>query len=457
MLKITPLCRTTKTTGAIRLRFRVRDGRFCDLTLKSEIIATLQDLNKLDSAGQPHPHVMRYNRSLCADIAEEIECIRKAYNAAGKRSGTITTALLQSEYERIKYPERSAQPYRLQTRFEKFIFDNGRAGVMGADRQRMYKVLSRILYRFLTIKQMQDIAAADFTAQYVLDFRDFVENEYRYTAEYSQLYTDCKTRDIPMQPRSANTTAKYLKMLQAFFSELESMEEIEKSPYRKITKDKKQKLLQERYTVPIYLYAEELQRIISTAVPEELREVQNAFALQCAIGCRVGDFKKLTTANIATAKEGFFYVHYLPEKTAGASVDFAEVQTPLVKYAAEIIARCGFSFPILRNVTGQSGYNAKIKELLQVCGIDRQCVQHDDREGKNKYVPLYELGSSKLARKTFVDMLNKVQVNMYAAGLHKEGSGAVKHYTQIEMHDRYLLMCRAFRQPQYTAGKDIQL
>lgn len=67
---------------------------------------------------------------------------------------------------------------------------------------------------------MQDIAAADFTAQYVLDFRDFVENEYRYTAEYSQLYTGSKTRDIPMQPRSANTTAKYLKMLQAFFSEL---------------------------------------------------------------------------------------------------------------------------------------------------------------------------------------------------------------------------------------------
>lgn len=83
------------------------------------------------------------------------------------------------------------------------------------------------------------------------------------------------------------------------------MEEIEKSPYRKITKDKKQKLLQERYTAPVYLYAEELQRIISTAVPEALREVQNAFALQCAIGCRVGDFKKLTTANIATAKEGF--------------------------------------------------------------------------------------------------------------------------------------------------------
>ena len=34
------------------------------------------------------------------------------------------------------------------------------------------------------------------------------------------------------------------------------------------------------------------------------------------------------------------------------------------------------------------------------------------------------MASSKLARKTHVDMLNKVQINYYAAGLHREGAKA---------------------------------
>ena len=34
----------------------------------------------------------------------------------------------------------------------------------------------------------------------------------------------------------------------------------------------------------------------------------------------------------------------------------------------------------------------------------------------NEYLPLYEAASTKLARKTHVDIMNKVQVNIYAAG-----------------------------------------
>ena len=65
----------------------------------------------------------------------------------------------------------------------------------------------------------------------------------------------------------------------------------------------------------------------------------------------------------------------------------------------------------------------------------------DEAAGENKYVPLYEVGSSKLARKTHVDLMNKVQVNMYAAGLHRVGSKAVKRYTMMELKDRFEFAC----------------
>ncbi len=43
-------------------------------------------------------------------------------------------------------------------------------------------------------------------------------------------------------------------------------------------------------------------------------------------------------------------------------------------------------------------------------------------------------------------MMNKVQINMYAAGLHKEGSDAVERYTKLDIKDRFVLMCAAFKQ-----------
>lgn len=70
--------------------------------------------------------------------------------------------------------------------------------------------------------------------------------------------------------------------------------------------------------------------------------------------------------------------------------------------------------------------NKKIKQLLEVAGIDRKVAVFDEAVGENKYLPLYEVGSSKLARKTHVDLMNKVQVDLYAVGLHRQGSKAVQ-------------------------------
>ena len=134
-----------------------------------------------------------------------------------------------------------------------------------------------------------------------------------------------------------------------------------------------------------------------------------------------------------------------------------EVQTPIVRYAFDIIKQTSFNFPILNNIYGAYGYNAKIKALLQFYKIDRPVAQYNEETKRNDYLPLYKVGSSKLCRKTHVDMMNKVQIDQYAAGLHKTGSSAVNRYTHMEMKDRFALMNLAFDQQPYKVDEELNI
>lgn len=69
-------------------------------------------------------------------------------------------------------------------------------------------------------------------------------------------------------------------------------------------------------------------------------------------------------------------------------------------------------------------YNKALRRLLEFCGIDRPRLPVRPGGRGQCVSALIRVASSKLARKTHVDMLNKVQINYYAAGLHREGSKA---------------------------------
>ena len=144
-------------------------------------------------------------------------------------------------------------------------------------------------------------------------------------------------------------------------------------------------------------------------------------------------------------------------KTADAQMDNTELKTPIVRFAFDIIKKTDFHFPILKNVSGAFGYNNRIKALLQHFNIDRLVEQYNEETKENEYVKLYKVASSKLARKTHVDMMNKVQVDMYAAGLHKVGSSAVNRYTELEVKDRFVLMNAAFEQEPYKVNLNFEI
>ena len=88
------------------------------------------------------------------------------------------------------------------------------------------------------------------------------------------------------------------------------------------------------------------------------------------------------------------------------------------------------------------GYLESIK--IQVKENKKKVFDKDSFD--NIYNALYTMGSSKLCRKTHLDMLTKVQVNMYVSGHHKEGSSAVKHNSSLILKDRFIFMCAAYKQ-----------
>lgn len=452
--------RTTKTEGKIRLRFRLTDGRRVDLYHKSSIEADLKLLEKqFTIEGFLKPRVSVYDKELLKAITREREAMSRAYAEMTEKGLPLKNEVFEAVTDKFLYPEKMARRAvaSLLSRFDIFIRDGYTDGIFGEGRMKHYYVVYHELERFLIINNLDGIIPADFTADHLMRFSRFLRDEYLEVKRHRGLYANVGERNIPKERRSMNTVATKMKKMQAFFNELEDKEEIVKSPFRKMGKERKRSVMKERYDEPVFLYRSEFLKIMEAEVPPTLQETKDVFLLQCAFGCRIGDFQKLAMEKVSVSKDGIPFIHYLPRKTIKEQKDHSEIETPIMRYALDIIKKYRFHFPILKYVSGKSGYNAKIKLLLEHCGIDRQCTVFDEGKNDNDYRPLYELGSSKLCRKTHVDMLNKVQIDKYAAGLHSKGSDAVDRYTTLELRDRFVLMCAAFEQPVYKVDNDLNV
>lgn len=454
--------RTTKTVGEVRIRFRLRDGRKVDLYHKSDIKASIADLAAFDLAtGKVKARKSIYNKELEKAIRTEMDVIDRAYSQMVDEGRSLDCQTFEAIISSIKHPNADcstmANGKLFDERLATFIQDGLRDGLFGESRAKLYNALLALIQRFMVVFGLKAVEVKDVDANMLMNIRQFIADEYLFVNDWRQLYKSQRAQNIPTERRSQNTIATRMKMLQTFFTELEDREEIERSPFRKLGKERKRSIMRERYDKPIYLKQSELQAIIDAEIPSDLEETRKAFTLQCAFGCRISDFKALGMDNISITDDGIPYIHYLPIKTIHSQEDNTEIQTPIVRYAFDIIKECGFDFKILRNISGGSGYNARIRELLRYCGMERQCCEFNEATEKNEYKALWEFGCSKLARKTHVDIMSKVQVNLYASGLHKEGSQAVTHYTNMEIGDRFLLMCTAFHQPTFRVDKDFNV
>lgn len=464
MPRVSFFIRDVKDEANVHVRLRLRDGRSVQLFHKTDIVASLEDLNRLAPDGKPLKGVKKVNTDLSEALDKEFQLMLSAYSQMKDKSMVISSSVLEEMIERFRvnpFATSDAVVKKLATeivpRFQAYLGDALRDGIICQKRHDHIMVVCDKLERFLIINGIAKTRVDQFDCDMLMRFKSFIADEYTYVDKYPLLYARMNGHNRPKTRLSMNTVASQMKMLKCFLGELENRGEILKSPFNMLTKERKKTVLKTMYDEPYFLRKEELLSIMSKDVPACLQPVKDAFLLQCAFGCRVGDFQKMSMEAIAVSEEGIPYVHYIPHKTVGNQSTNVEIQTPVVKFAFDIIKRTEFNLPILRNVFGKSGYNVLIKSLLRTCRIDRKVAIYNEETQTNEFVPICDLGSSKLARRTHVDLMTKVQVNMYAAGLHKVGSSAVKHYTALELIDRFALMNAAFGQKPYKVTKSLKV
>ena len=343
---------------------------------------------------------------------------------------------------------------RMTDVFAEWIVGQYESGVFGTGRKRHYEVLQRELCRFLVMRRMKDITVKEFDGSMLHDFSLWLRDEWRFVEKYSDLYESLDERRIPREARSSNTIATKMKLLRCFFRAQEFIGEVEKTPFNMMDGSRRKAMMREKHDTPVSLTREELKTIVQAEVPLALSEVRDTFVLHCFIGCRVNDLKTMTWDNVAVV-DGIPFIHYIPQKTAYQEGE--EVVTPLMRTALEILKKYDFKFSLLRNLWGKDGYNSQIKKLLEICGIERKCPIWDTDAGRTKYVPVWEIASTKLARKTFVNMMASCQVDLYAAGLHKRGSDAVERYAHIDLKGCFRLMCFAFDEKEYEVDYNMAI
>lgn len=416
------------------LKFRLRDGN-TQLYHTTNITASAAELETLNPDGTIKARIRNANVELSDRIQAEMNLCREVYIDQLEKGARLTTAAFEEAIDRRKYPAKYiAQESNRETIIERlitFTYEAARFNVIGGARSRQYKTTINQLSAYLKGAGKSRITADDFTARDLTAFRDYLMND---------------------RGLKQNTVVTRLKVLQTFYRELEDTGEIDKSPFRGVSKSVRRAMMRETVGEPVYLTPDELCTVAATEVPKTLRECKECFLLHCKIGARVADFRRLTPDNLRVSEDGIPYVRYIPSKTERTG---QVVETPLTRSALETIKRTGFDFRLLNYVSGQLGYNVKIKKLLEVAGITRPVTITE--EGKKVEVPICGEASSKIARKTYVSALARVQVNAYASGLHKVGSSAVNHYYSETLRDRFILTCAAFGEPMYRVDKELNV
>ena len=397
------------------------------------------------------PEDAKSNQQLQRQLEQHKLAMCKAYTFMQLKRMDMNSRIFELQVQRVMTHEtgfvRRNTMEPVYNRLIRYLEEAHRDGVIGQGRYTLMLGKARKLQRFLTIKGLSGITAREFTADLLLDYRQFIYDEYQYASQFPQLYPSGGGKHAPRRRCKDTTVVHDLKALQAFFRELEDTGEIRRSPFKRISFEKRRSIMHVMYDAPIFLKSDELRQVMNKVVPPDLQQTKDIFVLNCALGCRISDLKRLTMDKVAVSDDGIPYVHYIPSKTARSQTTNQEIQTPLIRPALEIIQRTQLAFNGHNPKYEKQVYNKSLRRLLAYCGINRQVCLYDHELGDNVYRPLYEVASSKLARKTHVDMLTKVQINYYAAGLHRQGSEAVFRYTTLELADRYTLLRAAFEHP----------
>ena len=214
---------------------------------------------------------------------------------------------------------------------------------------------------------------------------------------------------IPGRPkeRGMNYVSDMLIRLRSFYVWLNDNGHTSNNPF------KQYKIAEIVYGTPIYITTDERKQLAEADMGDDkqLETQRDIFVFQCMIGCRVSDLYKMTYANIIGD-----CIEYVPRKTRDDRV--VTVSVPLFPFISE------------------QKYNVYIKAAFRKAGLTRMVTTIDQRTRQNVQVPICDLASSHMARRTFIGNVYKSVKDPAIVGAmsgHKDGSRAFARYRDIDM------------------------
>ena len=308
-----------------------------------------------------------------------------------------------------------------------------------------YKVLIGMVRRFMMYKR--DASNKDYSLyldtislEDMEDFMQYVKYEGSIAKKHRRLFIKIlDTYPIARSPkhpkkiadRGINYVISVMKQLKAVFNWHIKQGITTNNPLKRL------ELGAEIYGLPVYLTKEERDRIADydlSATPIRLQQQRDIFVFQCLTGCRVGDLLKLTPANI---NDGI--LEYVPAKTKD-HMQQVRPRVPLSERALALVRKyqgvdsSGRLFPYISS----QKYNEAIREVFRACGVNRTVVVRNSVTGMNELVPISEIASSHMARRTFVGAAYKAVKDPNLIGAmsgHVPGSKAFSRYRRIDDED----------------------
>ena len=270
------------------------------------------------------------------------------------------------------------------------------------------------------------------------DYKSYLLNEYDLMKEKPRIFAkiinnypdEITPGSSKIEQRGSNAVFKILKLLKAFCGWAKVKGYIVKDPFEGW---KFRELAgKETYADPWFMSREERDRVADTPMPTKALEAQrDIFVFQCLIGCRVYDLTKLTTGNITKG-----ILHYIPHKTKDKTEEAQEARIPLNPKALALVKKYkgkdskGRLFPFISD----QKYNEAIKKVLTIAEITRKVSVRNALTGEIELRPLNEIGSSHMARRTFVGCLYERVQDPNTIGKmsgHVEGSRAFERYRKV--------------------------
>jgi len=235
--------------------------------------------------------------------------------------------------------------------------------------------------------------------------------------------------------KGSNTVNYYLRLLKIFFDSSLKKKHTAAKPFESF------EIPEGHYGNPIYINVAERDLLFNATFTDvkmskttalSRSEVRDIFLLQCFIGCRIGDLRRMTHQNIINGS-----VQYIAAKQKNKKA--VSIHVPLMDKALTIIARYDLPDGKLLPTYSMAHIETLLKEIFREVGLTRLVTIPDKRTGLDLQVPICSIASTHMARRVFIGALHKQGVkNEIIASMsgHSKNSRAFSRYYDVDEEDQ---------------------